>query len=142
MYRIDSLMYFNERIDIHHIFPRKWCQTQGIEAKWYNSIVNKTPISAKTNRIIGGNAPSVYLNKIQKNADISVERMDEILSSHAIEASYLRTDDFSGFFKAREEALLSKIERAMGKPIIRESLVENEEAIDYNDDDDDNFENE
>jgi len=140
--KIDSLMYFNENIDIHHIFPQKWCKTQGIEAKWYNSIVNKTPISAKTNRIIGGNAPSVYLNKIQKNADISVERMDEILSSHAIEASYLRADDFYGFFKAREEALLSKIERAMGKPIIRESLVENEEAIDYNDDDDDNFENE
>lgn len=140
--RIDYLMYFSEIIDIHHIFPRKWCQTQGIEAKWFDSIVNKTPVSAKTNRIIGGKSPSVYLNKIQKDADISVERMDEILSSHAIEATYLRADDFYGFFQARKEALLSKIETAMGKPIIRESLVENEETIDYNDDDDDSFENE
>src|SRR5262249_3273059 len=39
-------------IDIHHIFPRKWCTQDGIPARVYNSIVNKTAISLKANRKI------------------------------------------------------------------------------------------
>src|ERR1039458_4722083 len=52
----------NEKgIDIHHIFPKKWCQDHGIAPKVFNSIVNKTAISYKANRKIGGSAPSEYL---------------------------------------------------------------------------------
>ncbi len=48
------------------------------------------------------------------------QTMDAILRVHAIEPRYLRTDDFDGFFASREAALLALIERAMGKPIVRE----------------------
>jgi hypothetical protein len=52
--------YFNERIDIHHVFPRAWCEKQGIGRGLYDSIVNKTALSAETNRFLGGDAPSTY----------------------------------------------------------------------------------
>ena len=62
---------FDDKIDIHHIFPEKWCKTAGIEPGTYNSIINKTAISARTNRKISGRAPSIYLPVMEKDADIS-----------------------------------------------------------------------
>jgi hypothetical protein len=132
---IDSQMYFDDKIDIHHIFPQRWCRNNNIEARRCDSIVNKTPLSAKTNRMIGGNSPSTYLSRIQKSAEISSERMDEILRSHVIEPLALRADNFDAFFRAREEALLDRIEKAMGKLIAREvTEPEDVETVDYEED--------
>jgi hypothetical protein len=120
---INVQMYFDDKIDLHHIFPKEWCKQNGIEATYYDSIINKTPLSAKTNRMIGKKAPSHYLECIQKKAEISEERMDEILDSHLIYSDALRSDDFDTFFQFRQEALLSRIERAMGKPIPRDGFA-------------------
>jgi hypothetical protein len=46
--------YEEEKIDIHHIFPKAWCKQNEIEPKHMDCIVNKTAISAITNRIIVG----------------------------------------------------------------------------------------
>jgi hypothetical protein len=128
----DLRAYFDERTDIHHIFPQAWCKANGIDAKRCDSVVNKTPISAKTNRKVGGNAPSVYLAGLQKSAGIEPARMDEILRSHLIDPAALRTDDFDRFFEARSRALLAKIEKATGKPIAREAAEEDlPEAVEY-----------
>lgn len=81
--------------------------------------------------MIGSNPPSVYIARIQKKAEISEERMDEILRSHLIDPVALRGDDFDTFFQARKEALLDRIEKAMGKPIPRdvaESTEQEDEA--------------
>lgn len=117
---IDGKMPSDTNIDIHHIFPKDWCKYQGIESNVFNSIINKTALSVSTNRKIGGREPSEYLLSIQQEADIDNVKMDEILASHLISADALRTDDFWNFFKARKEALLNAIEKAMGKKIIRE----------------------
>jgi hypothetical protein len=128
----DLQAYFDERTDIHHIFPQAWCKAKGIDAKLCDSIVNKTPISAKTNRKIGGNAPSVYASGLQKTAMIEPARMDEILRSHVIDPAALRADDFSRFFEARSQALLERIEKAMGKAIARDAVeADVPEIIDY-----------
>jgi len=87
----------------------------------YQSIINKTPLSAKTNRIIGGKAPSEYLRKIAQSTGISDERLDGILALHVTEPDAIRADDFSRFFYARQEALLARIENATGKGITRQS---------------------
>lgn len=113
---VDTQTYFDEKIDIHHIFPKKWCATKSIDRRRYDSIINKTAISAKTNRMIGGNAPSTYLGKLEKTAGIAVPRMDAILESHVINPALIRTDCFDDFFTAREKALLQRVEKAMGKP--------------------------
>jgi hypothetical protein len=109
--------YFDEKIDIHHIFPKKWCIEMGIDRRKYDSIVNKTAISARTNRMIGGNAPSTYLAKVEKSAGISKARMNDILSSHVIDPAHLRADAFDVFMADRQAALLQRIEKAMGKPV-------------------------
>jgi hypothetical protein len=134
-YAYDLQRYFNERTDIHHIFPQAWCKAKGIDAKRCDSIVNKTPISARTNRMIGGKAPSVYLAELQKTAGITPARMDEILRSHLIDPAALRADDFDRFFQARSQALLEKIEKAMGKALAREAVEEEEvpESVGYED---------
>ncbi len=117
---IDVQMYFDDKIDIHHIFPQDWCKQNGIDQRRCDSIVNKTALSSKTNRMIGGNAPSIYLSRNQRSAGIDDTRMNQILRSHLIDPVSLRSDDFESFFRAREAALLGRIEEAIGKRIARD----------------------
>lgn len=123
---IDITTYYDENVDIHHIFPKKWCQEHpdGQNPAWYrtavDSIINKTPIAARTNRMIGGNAPSIYLNRIERNEHIDAGRLDEILGSHVIDPADLRVDDFMSFYEHRREEILRRIEAVMGKSVIRE----------------------
>ncbi len=115
-------MYFADKIDIHHIFPQAWCNQHKIGPKRCDSVINKTPLSYKTNRQIGGSAPSTYLTRMQGDADVEESRMNDILASHRIDASALRFDDFDSFFRKRESELLRLIEVAMDKPIARDSV--------------------
>ena len=117
---IEAQTFFDDKIDIHHIFPEKWCKNQVIPASKYNSIINKTVLSARTNRKIGGNAPSIYLPAIRDAAEIDDARMNEILESHCILPVHLRADDFWEFFVVRAEALLQKIESVTGMTIARD----------------------
>jgi hypothetical protein len=131
---INQQVYFDERIDVHHIFPQRWCRTNAVDAGRCDSIVNKASISARTNRMIGGNAPGDYLERMQRSAGITAARMDEILTSHVIDPTALRANDFDGFFNARAEALLERIEQAMGKPIAREAIEPDVEgAVEFED---------
>jgi hypothetical protein len=103
-------------LDIHHIFPQAWCEKHGIKRDSYNSIINKTPISYKANRKIGGHAPSVYLRKLQeeKTVQLSDEDMDALVASHGISATTLRNDDFEAHYQERKLALFELIGKAMG----------------------------
>ncbi len=108
------------KIDIHHIFPKAWCKAQGITPAVFNSIVNKTAISYKANRMIGGKAPSAYLEDIRTHSHvgIGVDEQDAILRTHVIDPGLLRTDDFPAFYEARKKALIAHVERAMGKDAV------------------------
>ena len=108
------------KIDIHHIFPRHWCEEQKIAPKVFNSIINKTAISYKANRKIGGKAPSKYLQQIQTDVQvqISTSEQDGILKSHLISPKLLHADDFHGFMAERKAALLEIISAAMGEAIL------------------------
>ena len=119
--------YFDNAIDIHHIFPKYWCQTQQIPAQQYDSIVNKTPLSARTNRVIGGRAPSDYLERVANGAGITGTTLNQNVSTHMIEVGHMRNDDFDAFFEARTQALLRRIELAMGKQVVKDA-TETEEA--------------
>ncbi len=106
-------------LDIHHIFPQDWCERHGIKRAVYNTIVNKTPISYKANRMIGGQAPSEYLNKLQelKTVQLDDAAMNAIVASHLIQSSTLRADDFDAFYAARKASLIALVERAMAKSV-------------------------
>ncbi len=123
-------------IDIHHIFPRKWCETHKIPPRTYNAIVNKTAISLKANRKIGGHAPSRYLAQIQSDPKVGLDDsgMDALLQSHAIDPATMRADDFERFYSLRRIRLLGMIEAAMRKPAIESSQPVADDADEDEDD--------
>lgn len=120
----DHTVFFDEAVDIHHIFPEDWCKKQNIAPKVYDTVVNKTPLAYRTNRIIGGVAPSKYLQKLEhgsprsggkpEDPPIESEALDSYLRSHCIPVDALRGDDFTTFMTARQTALLALISRATG----------------------------
>jgi hypothetical protein len=116
--------YFDEKTDIHHIFPQDWCARSGVEPGRCDSIINKTALSARTNRMIGGKAPSEYLVRMQNAGGLDEEGMDAALETHLIEPQTVREDDFEAFFEARRQALLERIQTVMGKTLL---LGESEE---------------
>ena len=79
--------------------------------------VNKAPLTARTNREIGGRAPSEYLSRLEEKEGIASRQLDEILLSHLIEPRLLRTDAFDPFIQTRASALLDLIEQATGKAV-------------------------
>lgn len=114
---IELTTYFDLAIDIHHIFPRAYCESQGYKARKWNSVVNKAPLSARTNRLIGGKAPSSYLANLEKNHQVTSLRLDEIIASHQAHPGALRKDLFDAFIVERATSLLDLIQDAMGKAI-------------------------
>jgi hypothetical protein len=125
---------FGEDTDIHHIFPKKWCEDRGIKPEIYDSIINKTPLGYRTNRIIGGAAPSTYLAKLEtgdrETPRIPSENLDQYLVSHLIDPTLLRADDFQAFMADRQTRLLRLIEQATGQSVYRGESVEEEAETD------------
>ena len=134
------MTYFQDRIDIHHIFPQSWCKKNDIPSHDFDSIVNKTPLSRETNIAIGGAAPSVYLKRIEDKYEFSSEELDEILRTHLIEPEHLRNDDFYAFSNARIEALSEVISRAMARPVVKEHGTNEEERDTDDSEEDDDIE--
>ncbi|MPZ24167.1 MAG: hypothetical protein GEU28_11650 [Dehalococcoidia bacterium] len=135
--------YFDERIDIHHIFPQHWCQQNNVPPSLCDSIVNKTPLTARTNRVIGGYAPSNYVSRVQNSAEIAADQLDAHLRTHLVDPALLRADNFTAFFEQRQSDLLQRISDAMGKPIEAPLIGEPEEIVsDYEIDEDATFERE
>ena len=58
----------NEKVDIHYVFPINYCEKREKPIPYwlYQSVVNKAPIDARTNRSIGGRAPSSYLPNLEE----------------------------------------------------------------------------
>ena len=137
----------NEAIEAHHVFPKVWCcknrqvSQSDFRSSPFNSVVNKTPLLGRTNRTIGGEAPSDYLNSIKAWSDqlafdfdaddavaIKTVTMETKLDSHLIPIDAFQADNFEEFFEKRKEALLKKIEVVMGKPVNREEEDSSDEG--------------
>lgn len=116
-------VFFDEYVDIHHIFPQDWCKKQKIELKVFDTVINKSPLSYKTNRILGGVAPSAYLERLEAGGKdtppIARDALDQYLASHAMDPDLLRADDFAGFMADREARLLEMICKATGHAITK-----------------------
>lgn len=128
--------YFDESIDIHHIFPKAWCEKAGYDQAVYNSIVNKTPLTARTNRIVGGVAPSEYLGRLARTAETAPQGVAERIRSHLADPDLMAADDFDTFFAARRTSLLAGISTTMGKPIFDDDTLTDQETQSLDDTDD------
>ena len=122
----ELINYYADNIDIHHIFPKSYCEKQKYSREFWNSIVNKVAISARTNRVLAGKAPSKYLEDITQRKKVEAARLAGFLTSHAINPSLLREDKFEEFIRDRATRLLRLIEKAMDKKI---SGLDSDEVI-------------
>jgi len=136
--KFDHTVFFGENVDIHHIFPQDWCKAHSIKPAVFDSIINKTPLSYRTNRIIGGVAPSQYITKLEKGTDttppIASQKLDAYLKSHLVDPVILRADKFETFMDDRQKQLLTLIEQAMGKAAYTGSVAEEGEDTEADED--------
>ncbi len=114
---MDFTVYKSDAVDIHHVFPKDYCVKAGYPRSKWNSIMNKTPLSYRTNREIGGVAPSKYLSKIEKKGQVTEQVLDSYLESHWLDIADCRQDNFDEFIVKRASKLLDAIESVMGKPV-------------------------
>jgi Uncharacterized conserved protein len=128
-------VFFDENVDIHHIFPKDWCRKHDFKSKIYDSVINKTPLSYKTNRIIGSSAPSIYLKKLEtgdkQTPGIKSADLDIYLKSHCINPVLLREDNFTAFIEDRQKQLIALIEEAMGKKAYQGDVQEDGLQLDF-----------
>jgi hypothetical protein len=134
----DLAVFFGEHTDIHHIFPQQWCKDHDKTPSVFDSIINKTPLSFRTNRILGGCAPSEYIAKLEKGdtttPPIDPAHLDAYIASHLIDPSFLRTDAFDAFMADRQKRLLALIEKATGKAVYSGNIQEEGEDAESDDD--------
>ena len=114
---MDFTFYNDNPVDIHHIFPQDYCKKCGYPRRRWNSVVNKTPISAHANRVVKGSAPSVYARRIEADKHVTAEDFDAFMASHVVDVDLLRADDFDGYFVERAKGIIGLIADAMGKAV-------------------------
>ncbi len=126
----DVQSFYGQPLDIHHIFPQAWCRKHDGTNHLMDSIVNKTPISASSNRSIGGSAPSIYLNKIKREHKIDNDALGKVLLSHFIDPQHLHIDDFIAFYNDRKLRLIAAMSKATGLKLMAED-VPDEVSVDF-----------
>lgn len=127
-------------VEVHHIFPKASYQKKYGDS--VEIVVNKTPLSKKTNDILGGISPSHYLinimtgddsgdrkkskNKAKRNATelVSPENLESYLKSHWIDVEALENEKFEEFICSRTIKILSAIESATGKSFLKPGYEE------------------
>jgi hypothetical protein len=119
---VDVATFDELAIDIHHVFPRKWCDDHEVDPGRRDSIVNKTPLSSSTNRSIGGRAPSSYMATIASRSGHSELQIREMLGQHLIDDRALLADDFEAHYSGRKERIIELIAAATGKDVRRDDL--------------------
>jgi len=115
---INLATFFDQQVDIHHVFPKAWCERHEIDDARRESIVNKTPLSRSTNISIGGRSPADYIATIESRSGLDSSGVDQLLNDHLVDPAYLRQADFNRYFSSRSQALLDLVSDAMGKPVV------------------------
>ena len=128
--------FLDYKVDIHHIFPKKWCIKNGIDSHKRESIVNKTALSRRTNQKIGGLSPKLYVPRVRQESELSDSEFQEILRGHLIDPISLTSADFETFFEARFESLCELVSKAMGKRVVRNAVELDAAEFEFEDDED------
>ena len=95
------------KLNDHHVFPKK----SGITLTNENSILNRTLIQESTNNDIRKKKPSEYIATARQELG-SEEKLKEVMKTHFIDETSLqalKNDDYAGYLKAREAAILQEI---------------------------------
>ena len=107
-------------VDIHHVFPHKWCLDNGIDDERPREHRQQDPARGRHQQDHRRGRATDYLKVIEKKAGIDAGRLDDVLSTHLVDAEALRSSDFDLHFNRRREALVQLVERAIGKTVQRD----------------------
>jgi hypothetical protein len=108
-------------LDDHHIVPKAWA-LKHLKGNAVDSILNRTPLSAETNRhVINDRLPNRYLPELIANS--SQQQVRAILESHSISPKALEIllrdpftpEDFDAFISERQRTLQEAIESLLIK---------------------------
>jgi len=107
--------------DVHHIFPKKYLQNNGINEKFkYNQIANYTYLDTQTNISIGEMAPMEYFTvlfeqcknkKLKYGNIIDIELLKENLKTNCIPENIVTMDttNYETFLLERRKLMAKKI---------------------------------
>ena len=96
--------------------------------------MNKTPLANRTRRLIGNDGPDVYLPRLEAEAGMPGNWLDDVIFTHRIDPAYLRglsggrggplrmlrkaaplsAEDFDAFYEMRATELLKLIRETAG----------------------------
>lgn len=112
--KITANMMLEEKIDDHHVFPRKYLSESAptVSATHRDCVLNRTLIDKKTNIRISKHAPSDYLTEIGEA--VGEDKIEELLGSHLLPSesdSPLMSDDFVAFLEQRQALIAKQIEQ-------------------------------
>lgn len=121
-------------VEDHHIYPQQFLRTFNIKGFPANSVLNRTPIFASTNRAISADAPHIYIANPAIVGDTGIDDME--LSKHCISSPLLREEFspalFTAFRKDRRIRLLKMISAVTGQDIPIENDAEMDSSISQN----------
>lgn len=119
--RIDVKSLIEQRGDIHHIFPKKYLQKNGMNnRKDYNQIANYAYTQTEINIKIKDDAPCDYMSNMMKQINgngvyygsiNTVEDLKKNLAENCVPESFVNMDytDYSEFLKQRRKLMADYI---------------------------------
>jgi hypothetical protein len=115
----------------HHIVPQSW--GKDIIGNGIDTILNRTPLSDKTNRdVISNKLPNEYIKKMFDDSK-NEEEVYELLESHLISRKAVdillrnnfKKEDFDEFIKERERVVLDELKRLLQLDSVKqETMIE------------------
>lgn len=108
------------RSDVHHLFPRKYLKSQGLNRGRYNQIANYALAQSEINIAIGAKSPQVYFAELLEQCQggkkkyggiIDLDELKENLIQHSIPEDIFNSlaDDYDLFLEERRKLMATKI---------------------------------
>lgn len=119
--QIDVKSLIEQRGDIHHIFPKKYLQKNGINERGrYNQIANYVYTQSEINIKIKDQAPKEYMNKVKEQCEgilngyggiNSIEKLEKNMDDNCIPKEIFNMDysNYDEFLKKRRILMAKKI---------------------------------
>ncbi|WP_047259440.1 DUF262 domain-containing protein [Corynebacterium uterequi] len=102
------------------IFPLAWCQRHGVDSVLAESVLNRTPMSKRTEAVLGGYDPTRYLPRVQSKSVMEDDEFDAVLASHELDPELLHRSRAAETFEERRRRLVGMVEYAIDRPVIRD----------------------
>ncbi|GAB4500972.1 MAG: DUF262 domain-containing protein [Anaerolineales bacterium] len=108
------------RLDVHHLFPRKYLKDLGLQRGRYNQIANYVLAQSEINIAIGSKAPKIYFLDLMEQCSggkkkyggiTDFDELKENLRQHAVPDKIFNvlSDDYDAFLAERRNLMAAKI---------------------------------